>query len=75
MASVAENLKKLRTVKWLTQEDVASQIGLTRQAISSYESGRTQPPLDLLTRFAEIYGVRSRMFSTVTAGTSEASGP
>ena len=57
MASVAENLKKLRTVKGLTQEDVASQIGLTRQAISSYESGRTQPPLDLLTRFAEIYGV------------------
>ena len=57
MASIAENLKNLRTAKGLTQEDVALQIGLTRQAISSYESGRTQPPLDLLTRFAEIYGV------------------
>ena len=57
MAGIADNLKKLRTESGLTQEAVAREIGLTRQAISSYESGRTQPPVDLLIRFAELYGV------------------
>ena len=57
MAGIHENLKKLRTFRRLTQEEVAQKIGLTRQAISSYESGRTQPGVDLLIRFAEIYEV------------------
>ena len=57
MPGIHENLKKLRTSKGLTQEHVAQKIGLTRQAISSYESGRTQPGVDLLMRFAEIYEV------------------
>ena len=57
MPGIYENLKKLRVVKKLTQEDVAQKIGLTRQAISSYESGRTQPGIELLMRFSEIYEV------------------
>ena len=57
MPGIHENLKKLRASKGLTQEDVAQKIGLTRQAISSYESGRTQPGVELLMRFAEIYEV------------------
>ena len=40
MAEIWKNLKQLRAARNLTQEDVASKIGLTRQAISSYESGR-----------------------------------
>lgn len=58
MAGIHENLKKLRTSRRLTQEVVAQKIGLTRQAISSYESGRTQPGVDMLMRFAEIYEVQ-----------------
>ena len=57
MSDIAKNLKQLRLSKNYTQEDVADKIGLTRQAISSYESGRTQPGIDLLMRFAEIYEV------------------
>ena len=57
MPGIHENLKNLRASKGLTQADVAQKIGLTRQAISSYESGRTQPGVDLLMRFAEIYEV------------------
>ncbi len=58
MAGIHENLKKLRASRRLTQEEVAQKIGLTRQAISSYESGRTQPGVELLMRFAEIYEVQ-----------------
>ena len=39
----------------MTQEEVASIISVTRQTVSSYESGRTQPDLETLKRLAEIY--------------------
>lgn len=54
--SINKNLQDLRLSKGMTQEEVAKEIGLTRQAISSYESGRTRPDIDMLMRFAEIYG-------------------
>ena len=54
--SINKNLRALRTAKGMTQEDAANQMGLTRQAISSYESGRTQPDLETLMRLAEVYG-------------------
>ena len=57
MTDIHKNIKQLRLLRNLTQEDVAQKIGLTRQAISSYESGRTQPSVDLLMKFAEIYEV------------------
>lgn len=57
MSDIHKNLKQLRIAKNFTQEEVAGKIGVTRQAISSYESGRTQPGIDLLMKFAEIYEV------------------
>lgn len=54
--TISQNLKDLRRLSGMTQEQVARQVGLTRQAISSYESGRTQPDLDTLARVAEVYG-------------------
>lgn len=53
---IKENLRDLRRLAGLTQEQVAQQVGLTRQAISSYESGRTQPDLDTLAALAKVYG-------------------
>ena len=54
--TIHEQLRQLRKAKGLTQEQVAGQIGLTRQALSSYESGRTRPDIETLMRLAEIYG-------------------
>ncbi|MBR5534955.1 MAG: helix-turn-helix transcriptional regulator [Ruminiclostridium sp.] len=53
--TIHNNLKELRKAKGLTQEQVAQQIGLTRQALSSYESGRTRPDVETLMKLAEIY--------------------
>ena len=55
MSAVNENLKYLRQAKGLTQAMVADAIGVTRQTISSYESGRTQPDLEILKSLAEVY--------------------
>lgn len=57
MAGIHTYLKEIRIEKGLTQEDVATKIGLTRQAISSYESGKRQPGIDILMKLAEIYEV------------------
>ena len=54
--TISQNLKDLRRLSGMTQEQVAEKVGLTRQAISSYESGRTQPDLAMLEQLAEVYG-------------------
>jgi len=55
MPAINENLKLLRKAKGMTQEEVAELISVTRQTVSSYESGRTQPDLETLKRLAEAY--------------------
>lgn len=57
MAQINETLRQLRRDSGMTQEQVAAQLGVTRQALSGYESGRTQPGLDTLRRLADIYRV------------------
>lgn len=54
--SVSSNLRRLRLERGMTQEQVAQQLGVTRQALSSYESGRTRPDIDTLARLCGIYG-------------------
>ena len=53
--TIHENLRQLRLQRGLTQEQVAGQLNVTRQALSSYESGRTRPDIDTLMRLAAIY--------------------
>ena len=53
--TINKNLRDVRQISGMTQEEVASRVGLTRQAISSYESGRTEPDLDMLIKLAGLY--------------------
>lgn len=53
---INENLKVLRLSRNMTQEQVAEKINVTRQAVSSYESGRTRPDIDTLITLSEVYG-------------------
>lgn len=57
MKSIHTNLKAIRMEKGLTQEAVAERVGLTRQALSGYETGKRQPGIDVLIKLAEIYEV------------------
>ena len=54
--TIPNNLRQLRQQSGLTQEQVAQRLNVTRQALSSYESGRTRPDVDTLMKLAEIYG-------------------
>ena len=57
MTKVSKNIRKLRTEKNLTQEDIAKKLFVTRQTVSSWESGRTQPDIDTIMKLSELFGV------------------
>lgn len=47
----------LRKERGLSQEDLADQVGVSRQAVQKWESGAAQPSLDKLTALAKYFGV------------------
>lgn len=57
MNMVAKNLRKLRNRKGLSQERMAQDLHVTRQAISNWETGKTQPDIDTLIRISSILEV------------------
>lgn len=56
MAKVSKNIKKLRTEKNMTQEQLADKINVTRQTVSSWENDRTQPDIEMLELLSEAFG-------------------
>jgi len=52
-----KNLKILREHKNITMEELANHLGLTRSAISLYESGKRQPDFDTLKKLAKYFNV------------------
>lgn len=54
---LGSRIKALRIAKNLTQEQVADQIGVSRQKYARIESGANSITLDILSKVAEILGV------------------
>ena len=50
-------LLKLRTQKGLSQEELAEQVFVTRQAVSRWENGQTVPNTDTLKLLSKLYDV------------------
>ena len=55
--NIGANIKKLREARKLTQEQVAEQVGVTFQAVSSWERDEYKPDVDNLIRLAKLFGV------------------
>lgn len=55
MLYLAENLKKYRILKDLTQEDVAEYLGITAQSVSKWERGESYPDITFLPALANIF--------------------
>ena len=49
------NLRVLRAIKNITQEDLASALGVTRQTILAIENGKYNPSLDLAFKIAKYF--------------------
>ena len=50
-------MRSLREKSGLTQDDVAAELHITRQTISSWENGRTQPNYVFLQAYANALSV------------------
>ena len=55
--SIGTNLRSLREERSLTQEQVAEALGITFQAVSSWERDEYRPDTDKLIRLAELFDV------------------
>lgn len=50
-------IEKLRKSKKLSQSDLANQVGVTRQAISAYETGKRVPKDNIFNKMADFFDV------------------
>lgn len=55
--SISEQLIHLRKIKGLSQEELASLMNVTRQAVSKWETGQTVPDSEKIIHLSEIFGV------------------
>lgn len=55
--NMAERIQSSRKTKGLSQEELADQVGVSRQAVSKWESGQSMPDLDKLVALSEFFEV------------------
>ena len=54
---VAQMIQETRKAKKLTQKEVADAIGVKLPTYSTYETGRSEPPVEILVRLSYLFGV------------------
>lgn len=54
---ISKRLQELRKKAGYSQEQVAEKLGLSRQAISKWESGQGKPEIDNVVKLTELYDV------------------
>jgi len=54
---LGENLKRIRTEKYISQGDIARELGVDRGFISTIENGKTNPTLATITKLAKAVGI------------------
>lgn len=54
---VAQIIQETRKAKKLTQKEVADAIGVKLPTYSTYETGRSEPPIEILVRLSFLFGV------------------
>lgn len=56
---LGENIRYYRKLNKMSQEDVAKKLGLSRVAITSWESNRTKPNNTYIQKLADIFDISS----------------
>lgn len=56
--NIGKRIKNFRTVKGVTQEALAQELGVTAQAVSRWENGAAMPDITLLPALSVFFGVR-----------------
>ena len=56
MVDIGSRLKALRLQKHLTQQQLATQLGITKSMISAYETSTRYPSYEILIKLASLFG-------------------
>ena len=56
-AMTAYTLQELRKAKKFSQKEVAAHLKIPATTYNTYESGRTEPPIEILVRLSHLYGM------------------
>lgn len=51
---VGKNIKFFREKKNITQSELADKLSVTRQAVSNWENGKTEPDIEMLNKIASV---------------------
>lgn len=54
---LGENIKKLRKENGMSQEQLAEKLGVSRQSVSLWETGNTQPTLEVVAKIADLFAI------------------
>ena len=54
---LSEQIKKFRTQKKMSQQELGSVLKVIKQTVSSWETGNSKPSHDLLEKMADFFGV------------------
>ncbi len=57
MSNIGEAIKNLRAKRGVSQDALAEMVGVSRQAISNWENGKTQPDADTLAKLGAIFDI------------------
>lgn len=57
MSKISSNIRFLRQLKGLSQEQLADDLKITRSRVGGYEEARNEPPIDLLIRISEYFHI------------------
>ncbi len=57
MLALCENIRRLRRLRGLSQEELAGRLGVSRQSVSLWEQGVTNPTVENIYAMAEVLGV------------------
>lgn len=55
MAKIGGNIRALRKERGMKQAELAELLHVTRQTVSNYENGKSEPDIDTLVRIAEVF--------------------
>lgn len=55
--TISENIKRLRTEKNMSQEQLAEILSVSRQSVSKWETAKANPDMDKMIQMANLFGV------------------
>ena len=57
MSKISSNIRFLRQLKGLSQEQMAESLGITRSRLGAYEENRNEPSIDLLITISDFFHI------------------